>query len=101
MSSDCCNEFSRSSLMRKAVAQAGSGLPAIEPGMPVPAGTGLDRRSFLARSVGLALAVYGGTMLMAQDLGNAGLWTAFLVFLAVRGLGQAVLSRRLTRQAFG
>jgi MATE family multidrug resistance protein len=40
-------------------------------------------------------------MLMAQDLGNAGLWTAFLVFLAVRGLGQAVLSRRLTRQAFG
>ena len=63
MSSDCCNEFSRSSLMRKAVAQAGSGLPAIEPGMPVPAGTGLDRRSFLARSVGLALAVYGGTAL--------------------------------------
>jgi multidrug resistance protein, MATE family len=49
----------------------------------------------------VALAVYGGTMLMAQDLGNAGLWTAFLVFLAVRGLGQAVLSRRLTRQAFG
>jgi uncharacterized protein (DUF1501 family) len=27
--------------------------------MPLPAGTGLDRRSFLARSVGLALAVYG------------------------------------------
>ena len=61
--SDCCNEFSRSSLMRKAVAQAGSGLPAIEPGMPLPAGTGLDRRSFLARSVGLALAVYGGSAL--------------------------------------
>ena len=61
--SDCCNEFSRSSILRKAVAQAGSGLPAIEPGMPVPAGTGLDRRSFLARSVGLALAVYGGSAL--------------------------------------
>jgi uncharacterized protein (DUF1501 family) len=56
---DCCNEFSRSALLRKAVAEAGSGLPAIEPGMPLPAGTGLDRRSFLARSVGLALAVYG------------------------------------------
>ena len=27
--------------------------------MPLPAGTGLDRRSFLSRSVGLALAVYG------------------------------------------
>jgi uncharacterized protein (DUF1501 family) len=61
--SDCCNEFSRSALMRRAVAQAGSGLPAIEPGMPLPAGTGLDRRSFLARSVGLALAVYGASAL--------------------------------------
>ena len=42
------------------VATAGHGLPAIEPGMPLPAGTGLDRASFLAaRSAGLALAVYG------------------------------------------
>jgi uncharacterized protein (DUF1501 family) len=57
--SDCCNEFSRSALLRRAVTEAGSGLPAIESGMPLPAGTGLDRRSFLARSVGLALAVYG------------------------------------------
>ena len=57
--SDCCNEFSRSALMRKAAAEAGAGLPAIEPGMPLPAGTGLDRRSFVARSVGLALSVYG------------------------------------------
>jgi uncharacterized protein (DUF1501 family) len=57
--SDCCNEFSRSSLLRRAVAEAGSGLPAVEPGMPMPAGTGLDRRSFLLRSAGVALAVYG------------------------------------------
>ncbi len=57
--SDCCNEFSRSSILRRAAAEAGWGLPAIETGMPLPAGTGLDRRSFLARSVGLALAVYG------------------------------------------
>jgi uncharacterized protein (DUF1501 family) len=57
--SNCCNEFSRSSLMRQAVAEAGAGLPAIEPGMPVPAGTGLDRSSFLLRSAGMALAVYG------------------------------------------
>jgi uncharacterized protein (DUF1501 family) len=55
----CCNEFSRSSLMHTAVAEAASGLPAIEPGMPLPAGTGLDRRSFVIRSAGLALAVYG------------------------------------------
>jgi uncharacterized protein (DUF1501 family) len=60
---DCCDEFSRSALLRKAVAEAGAGLPAIEPGMPLPAGTGLDRRSFLARSVGLAIAVYGASAL--------------------------------------
>jgi uncharacterized protein (DUF1501 family) len=60
---DCCNEFSRSALLRKAVAEAGAGLPPIEPGMPLPAGTGLDRRSFLARSVGLAIAVYGASAL--------------------------------------
>ena len=57
--SRCCNEFSRSSLLRRAVAEAGSGLPATEPGMPMPAGTGLDRRDFMLRSAGLALAVYG------------------------------------------
>jgi uncharacterized protein (DUF1501 family) len=36
--------------------------------MPLPAGTGLDRRSFLARSAGLALAVYGGTSLVPRAL---------------------------------
>ena len=65
---DCCNEFSRSALLRKAVAEAGNGLPAIEAGMPRPAGTGLDRRSFLARSVGLALAVYGAGSLSPRLL---------------------------------
>jgi uncharacterized protein (DUF1501 family) len=64
----CCNEFSRSELLRKAVAEAGSGLPAIEPGMPLPAGTGLDRRKFLARSIGLALAVYGAGALSPRFL---------------------------------
>src|SRR5687768_9473823 len=54
-----CNEFSRASLFRRSVAEAGRGLPAIDPGMPIPAGSGLDRRSFLARTAGLALAVYG------------------------------------------
>ena len=42
MSNGChhCDEFSRASLLRRAVAEAGKGLPAIEPGMPAPAGTG-------------------------------------------------------------
>src|SRR5688500_16440400 len=56
----CCNDFTRTDLMRRVAAEAGRGLPAIEAGMPTPAGTGLDRRSFLVRSAGLALAVYGG-----------------------------------------
>ncbi len=68
MSERCCTEFSRASLLRRAAAEAGSGLPAVEPGMPVPAGTGLDRRSFLARSVGLALAVYGSGSLRLAGL---------------------------------
>jgi uncharacterized protein (DUF1501 family) len=54
-----CTEFSRAHLLRAGVAQAGNGLPAIEAGMPLPAGTGLSRRHFLAGSLGLALSVYG------------------------------------------
>src|SRR5438874_6854036 len=59
--SDClhCDGLSRSRLLHRAIAEAGRGLPAIEPGMPLPAGTGLDRRSFVARGFGLALSVYG------------------------------------------
>ncbi len=64
MTSSCsCDEFNRAALMRGAAARAGAGLPAIERGMPAPAGTGLSRRSFLARSAGAAMAVYGTSML--------------------------------------
>jgi uncharacterized protein (DUF1501 family) len=58
-----CTGLSRSRLFRRAAAEAGRGLPAIEPGMPLPAGTGLDRRAFLIRSAGLFLSVYGGSKL--------------------------------------
>ena len=64
----CCNDFSRTDLLRRAAAEAGRGLPAIESGMPLPAGTGLDRRTFLARTAGLALAVYGGSSLLPRAL---------------------------------
>ncbi len=57
----CCEEYTRSQLLRSAAAEAGRGLPAIEVGMPEPAGTGLSRRKFLSRSAGLALAVYGAS----------------------------------------
>ena len=63
--SDClhCDGLSRSRLLHKAIAEAGRGLPAIEPGMPLPAGTGLSRRRFLARGLGATLAVYGAARL--------------------------------------
>jgi uncharacterized protein (DUF1501 family) len=64
MAGSCsCNDFTRSQLLRRGAAVAGKGLPRIEPGMPLPAGTGLDRRTFLLRSAGAALSVYGASML--------------------------------------
>jgi uncharacterized protein (DUF1501 family) len=67
----CCDDFTRSQLLRNAAAEAGRGLPAIEPGMPEPAGTGLSRRSFLIRSAGMALAVYGAGRVGAFEEGVA------------------------------
>ncbi len=58
-----CNDFNRAALLRRGAAVAGRGLPTIEPGMPLPAGTGMDRRSFLLRSAGAVLAVYGASAL--------------------------------------
>ncbi len=58
-----CRDFTRSQLMHRGVARAGQGLPAIEAGMPMPAGTGMSRRSFLLRSTGALLSVYGASML--------------------------------------
>jgi uncharacterized protein (DUF1501 family) len=58
-----CNDFNRAQLLRRGAAMAGRGLPSIEPGMPLPAGTGMDRRTFLLRSAGAAFSVYGAAML--------------------------------------
>ena len=63
-----CNEFSRAHLLRSAAAEAGRGLPSIEPGMPVPAGTGLTRRSFMMRAGLGAMSVYGASKLGLGDL---------------------------------
>jgi len=64
-----CDDFSRAELLRQTFATAGRGLPAIERGMPVPAGTGLSRRDFLARTGGLALTVFGASALGPRALG--------------------------------
>jgi len=52
--SDCvhCDGLSRSRLLHKAFAEAGRGLPSIERGMPLPAGTGLTRRRFVMGGLG-------------------------------------------------
>ncbi|HEY1774844.1 MAG TPA: hypothetical protein VGG41_01680, partial [Solirubrobacteraceae bacterium] len=71
-----CHDFTRSDLLRRGVAQAGAGLPAIEPGMPTPAGTGLSRRGFLLRSSGLALSVYGAGRLLEPRAFEAGVAAA-------------------------
>ena len=59
----CCGEHTRARLLRRAAAEAGRGLPAIDGGMPLPAGTGLSRRSFLSRSGAALLSVYGASRL--------------------------------------
>ena len=48
----------------------------------------------------VSFAVYATVLFTLDGLGNAGLWTAFLAFLAVRALGQAVLYPRLARASF-
>jgi uncharacterized protein (DUF1501 family) len=73
----CCNEFSRRAV-------AGEGLRAIEPGMPLPAGTGMTRRGFLARSAGLMLTVYGA--------GNLGLFEEGIASAAVGPGGPILVS---------
>lgn len=65
----CCAEHTRAELLRKGFAEAGRGLPSIETGMPAPAGTGLSRRSFLLRSGGLALSVYGASLVDTRAFG--------------------------------
>jgi uncharacterized protein (DUF1501 family) len=74
-----CNDFSRSH------AVAGDGLPAIERGMPEPAGTGLSRRNFLAKSLGVAMTVYGLDRLSVLDFdeGIAGAATNNRVLVSI------------------
>jgi uncharacterized protein (DUF1501 family) len=66
MRARCCDDFQKTQAV--AAARAGAGLPAIEPGMPEPAGTGMDRRAFLMRGAGLALSVYGASKLGLDQL---------------------------------
>lgn len=66
----CCDNYTRSQLIRSAAAEAGRGLPKIESGMPLPAGTGLTRRRFISRTAGMALAVYGASKIPLGAMQN-------------------------------
>lgn len=74
----CCDEFSRRVV-------AGEGLRAIEPGMPTPAGTGMTRRLFVARSLGMALTVYGAGRLglFEQGIANASVGSGGRILVSV------------------
>nr|WP_256515469.1 MATE family efflux transporter [Alsobacter ponti] len=48
----------------------------------------------------ISLALYLATFYAARGWSNAGLWTAFLVFLGSRGIGQALTFTPMTRRAF-
>jgi multidrug resistance protein, MATE family len=48
----------------------------------------------------LSLAIYLATWWIAAGWSNAGLWTAFLVFLGSRGIGQALAYPSLVRRTF-
>jgi uncharacterized protein (DUF1501 family) len=74
-----CRDFGRSELLRRGVVAAGRGLPAIEPGMPTPAGTGLSRRGFVLASAGLALTVYGAGRLLDPAAFSEGIAAAATV----------------------
>lgn len=87
-----CSGWSRSEMLRASSATAGEGLPGIEPGMPLPAGTGLTRRKFLWRSAGLAMTVYGAAALGPrafeqgiEDASAAGPSNAVLVSVFLSG----------------
>jgi multidrug resistance protein, MATE family len=48
----------------------------------------------------IAFAAYCAVLLAAGSLGNTALWIALLMFLSMRGIGQAFLYPRLTRKTF-
>lgn len=63
MAHRCCQDFSRTELLRRAASAGGRATPHCDPRMPLPAGSGLSRRGFLLRSAGVALSIYGATRL--------------------------------------
>jgi uncharacterized protein (DUF1501 family) len=58
-SMNCCRGFTRAEALRSAAATANRGPREWDAAMPVPAGTGVDRRRFLLGAAGGVVSVYG------------------------------------------
>jgi uncharacterized protein (DUF1501 family) len=56
---NCCSGFTRAEALRAAADGAGRGPREWDSSMPVPAGTGMDRRRFLLAAAGGLVSVYG------------------------------------------
>ncbi len=64
----CCEGFSRAEARRRAASAGGRGVSREwDPRMPVPAGTGIDRRRFLLGAAGALISVYGAQRLGLTD----------------------------------
>jgi multidrug resistance protein, MATE family len=48
----------------------------------------------------LSLGLFIGMIMLGDQFGDFGLWAAMLLFLATRGIGQALLFQRLTTKSF-
>src|SRR5947209_10483356 len=64
----CCDGFRGAQAARRAAASSSGASPREwDPRMPVPAGTGIDRRRFLSGALGGLLSVYGAGRLGLTD----------------------------------
>ncbi len=55
----CCSAYTRAAALRAAASTASHGPREWDPSMPIPAGTGIDRRRFLLGAAGGLASVYG------------------------------------------
>ena len=90
MARTCCDGFTRSEALRRALASGQPPEPREwDPRMPVPAGTGMDRRRFLLGAAGGLLSVYGAERLgltnrvLGDGIASAAAGQASPVFVSV------------------
>lgn len=84
----CCESFSRSEALRRAAGAGASGPREWDPRMPVPAGTGVDRRRFLLGAAGGLATVYGAGRL---GLGGRALQEGVAEAASTQGAASPVL----------